>query len=422
MVGVNAERTLATSMPASRRPRILFLSQVLPFPPDGGVKIRTYHVLRALSTEFDVTALCFYREKRGKLAARPQESLAALGEFCDVRAVPVPQDRRSARFAWDHLRSAASFTVYTRYVYASSWFRRILDQALAEKKFSIVHMDSLDLAGYLRHLRGLPVVCTHHDIQSDLLKRRAVLERNTLLRIYLRLQAALMAREEKKLCPRFMLNVTVSDRDRDLLTQRAPGSRIAVVPNGVDTDYFRPAGASGEGLVFVGGTTWFPNQDALHYFAAELLPRIRERFTSPVPVTWVGRSTETERARFAGLGIRMTGYVEDIRPFVREARCYIVPLRVGGGTRIKILDAWAMGKPVVSTSIGCSGLAARDGENIIVRDEPDDFVSAIAEVMDSRALREKLGQAGRKTAEEQYSWGAIGERLVKLYHKAIRAN
>jgi glycosyltransferase involved in cell wall biosynthesis len=173
-------------------------------------------------------------------------------------------------------------------------------------------------------------------------------------------------------------------------------------------------------VVFVGGTTWFPNLDALEFFGQDILPRIRAEGTDP-GVTWVGRATkaqqESYRKRF---GITLPGYVTDIRTHLAEAACVIVPLRVGGGTRLKILDAWAMGKAVVSTSVGCEGLEARDGENILVRDDPAEFARAVAEVLRDQGLRSKLGHGARKTAELEYSWEVIGRRLASLYSGVVR--
>jgi len=225
-----------------------------------------------------------------------------------------------------------------------------------------------------------------------------------------------MRREERRWCPRVDLNVTVSDVDRDALRAVAPGSRVAVVPNGVDVDYFRPqGGGAANSVVFVGGSSWFPNADAMRYFGQAILPLIRERGASP-HVVWVGSTTAEERSGFRrDFGIEATGYVEDTRPHVGGAGCCIAPIRVGGGTRIKILDAWAMGKAVVSTSIGCEGLAAVDGDNILVRDDPRAFADAVIAVLNDESLRDRLGRSGRSTVERVYSWETIGRGMIAEY-------
>jgi glycosyltransferase involved in cell wall biosynthesis len=140
-----------------------------------------------------------------------------------------------------------------------------------------------------------------------------------------------------------------------------------------------------------------------------------------MPITWIGRASPDQRRDYAAqYGIELTGYVEDVRPLLRNAACHIVPLRVGGGTRLKILNSWAMGKPVVSTSIGCEGLDAADGDNILIRDDPKDFARAIAAVLDDGELRRRLGERGRVTAERLYSWDTIGRAMRETYLTVAR--
>lgn len=397
------------------RPRLLFLSQTLPFPPDGGVQIRTYNVLTQLATVFDIVALCFYRST-AMLHQSVESGVAGLRALARVEAFPIPQERSRLRFLQDHLHSAVSRRVYTAFAYRSHEFRTRLVELLTHDDFDLVHADSLDLSDYFPLVRGLPLICVHHDVQSILLRRRAQRQRTPLSRRYIAYQAELMRGEERRWCPQVDLNVTVSDVDRDELHAVAPDARIAVVPNGVDVEYFRP---EQEGrackVVFVGGSSWFPNVDGMQYFGQTILPLIRQGGASP-DVLWVGRATARERQAFRNdYAIDTTGYVEDVRPYVREAACCIVPIRVGGGTRIKILDAWAMGKAVVSTSIGCEGLAAADGENILVRDDPRAFAEAVRAILNDEALRNRLGRAGRLTAEQVYSWETIGRSMIAEY-------
>jgi glycosyltransferase involved in cell wall biosynthesis len=205
-----------------------------------------------------------------------------------------------------------------------------------------------------------------------------------------------------------------------MVRERLPLVRSTVVPNGVDVEYFQPLPSDEPALAFVGGTAWYPNRDALDFFATEIKPQLDTLGSKP-RVKWIGRSTDDERARYAAAGIELTGYVNDIRDAVGSAACFIVPLRVGGGTRLKILDAWAMGKAVVSTSIGCSGLEARDGENIIIRDDPADFAKAIQSVLADAALRRRLSAAARQTAVSTYGWSVIGAHLKQEYFKLIGA-
>lgn len=399
------------------RPRLLFLCQTLPYPPDGGVWIRTYHVLRLLARAFEITALCFERSGRSTTSDAPHAASddTPLHRLADVEIFPLPQRHSRARFVWDHLRSVAMCRVYTHYLYESRAFRRRLTHHLTTGHFDLVHADSLDLARYLPACAPLPVVCVHHDIESDLLGRRAAVERDWWKRAYFGFQSRLMAEVERESCDRLAMNVVCSDRDRTELKRLAPFARAIVVSNGVDTTAFQPDRTPESGVAFVGGAHPFPNLDALSYFSEQILPHLRASDASAA-VRWIGRaSAEQQQFYREQHGIELTGYVDDVRLPMREAACHIVPLRIGGGTRLKVLNAWAMGKAVVSTSCGCEGLAAIDGENILMRDDPRAFADAVADVLHDAVLRRRLGQAGRATVERLYSWDAIAPGMIDTY-------
>lgn len=396
------------------RPKLLFLCQTLPYPPDGGVSIRSYNILRLLAQTYDIHALFFYRRASQRDIAA---SVTALHTLAKSTVTPIDSESSRPRLVWDHLRSMATGRVYTYFVYESRAYASALRQLLATQRFDLVHVDSLDLSRYLDELGDLPVVCVHHNVESELLRRRARLEGRTPFGAYLHLQGALMAREERRWCAKVDLNVTVSAADARVLAAQNPSAAVTVVPNGVDIEAFVPADVPQEGCVFVGGMTWFPNKDALEWFAADVLPELRAIRGAAPTVTWVGRATADAQERYRAQGVSLTGYVDDIRPYVQRAACYLVPIRVGGGTRLKILDAWALGKAVVSTSVGCEGLDARDGDNILIRDDARSFAAAVQTVLEDERLRERLGRAGRATAENTYSWTSIGRRMTEEYER-----
>lgn len=393
------------------------LCQTLPYPPDGGNHLRTFNVLRLLSRDFDVTALFFFRRADRSDETAVRDGLRALSAFAKVEAFPIDSEHAATRLLWDHMRSVASRRAYTWYIYQSRAVRARVESLLANEAFDLVHIDSLDLAGYLPILNGLPTVCVHHDVESSLLRRRAALERRPWRRAYLLRQSAFVAALEREWCPALALNVTVSDLDGERLRAIAPGARTLTVPNGVDIDEFQPAPHRGNAVISVGGTNLFPNLDALYFFCEQIVPVIRASGVN-VPIRWIGRADSSVAAR-VGNAVELTGYVRDVRPFLRDAACFVVPLRVGGGTRMKILTAWAMGLPVVSTSIGCEGLAAVDGDNLLVRDEPESFAAAVAQVLSDGGLRERLGRGGRLTAERIYGWEVIGETMLDEYHGLV---
>jgi glycosyltransferase involved in cell wall biosynthesis len=408
-------RTETWAGPAGRRPRLLFLAHTLPYPPDGGVWIRTYHVLRILAQTFDVTALCF--ERLGPRGGESHDTAAAvrhLARFGRAEAFPVPQRHSRLRFVWDHLRSVTRRRVYTWYLFDSAPYRQRLQALMGSEPYDLVHLDSVDLARYLEDV-SVPAVCVHHNVESVLLARRSSAERSRVRRAYLAYQARRMAELERWACRRAALNVVVSDRDGETLAARAPGARFLTVPNGVDTEFFRPAAEGAEaGILLLGGVEWFPNRDGLAYFCERVLPLVRS--ASEASVRCVGRARAEDREYFRRrYGVELTGYVPDVRPYLRDAACVVVPLRVGGGTRLKILDAWAMGKAVVSTSVGCEGLEVRPGENILVADTPEAFADAVLSLLRDRELRRRLGRGGRATVEARYAWDAVGRAMTEAY-------
>lgn len=400
----------------NKRPELLFLCQTLPYPPDGGVNIRSYHLMRLLASEYRVTAICFYRRTLRPQPSDIEASLEGLRELGEAEAFAIPQEGSRLRWYWDHARSVVRRLPYTRYAYATRAVEARISEILQSRPIDLIHIDSLDLAHYLPMVLGdVPVVCGHHNVESVLLRLRADMQSSKLAGMYMRLQAGFVEEEERSSCRRVALNITCSSVDAGRLEAIAPGASVLAVPNGVDTQAFLPDYSGSEGLVFVGGHTWFPNRDGMEWFAESVLPMVR-RHHPDVPVTWIGRMPdEVGRRIHADHGITVTGYVEDIRPFVRRAACMIVPIRVGGGTRLKILDGWSMGKALVSTSVGCEGLEARDDENILIADNATSFADAALRLLSDPLLRGRLGQAARATAERTYDWNVIQGGLLEAY-------
>ncbi|NOT07121.1 MAG: glycosyltransferase [Gemmatimonadales bacterium] len=407
---------------SEQQPSLLFLSHRLPYPAHNGAALRTLNTLKQLRKGFRVTMLCFDRRDAPTGGLTPEARLEAIAELADVAVVPIPQERSGTRLLWDHLRSVAAGKPYTWYVHDSAAFGGHLRRVLDRGAFGLVHVDTLDLVRWLPELRGIPAACTHHNVESALLRQRAEHERGWR-GAYMAWQAERLLEAEREWMPRLALNVACSDDDAAAFRRIAPGSRVEVVPNGVDVEYFRPAPleAPRGGLVCVGGTSWHPNRDGLEWCAGELLPKIRSR-APEASLTWIGKISEAERTRYASTpGLRLTGYVPDVRPYVQQAACFIAPLRVGGGTRLKILDAWAMGAPVVSTRIGAEGLAAVHEENALLADDAESFADSVAKVLADPTLQLRLGAAGRRTAETIYDWDVLGVKMRALYESALRA-
>lgn len=393
------------------RATVLFLGHTSVARPDGGAEARGHHLLRVLTRDFDVVGLAFSKPRAGVPdVERPS------GFPVDVEYIPLPPPPSRLRIAMEALRRRP----YTSLAYASDAFRTRLHGLLQERPFDVVHVESLDLQEYLSAVVGLPVVCHHHNVESDLLRKRSYSEGSWSRRAGMRVQASLIERIERHWSTRVAMNVLVSEVDAARLREIAQGAPTSVVPNGVDADYFMP-GPEGDGdLVSVGGLTWFPNRDALEFLGSAILPLIRRQLGRPVKAQWIGAAIPDVAASAEASGIDVPGYLPDIRPAVRAARCFVAPLRVGGGTRLKILDAWAMGKAVVSTRIGCEGLEATNGVNILIRDDPGQFAEAVVQVLVDSDLRKRLGVAGRAFVEQRYRWEIAARPLVDLYRRLAR--
>lgn len=399
------------------RPKLLFVCQVLPSPPSGGVYIRSHHTLAILSRIYDVKVICFFR--RGQHANQDDITAAVqdLERFAEIEVFPIPQEWSRIRFVWDHVRSVVTRHAYTKFAYASASAQQRIAELMQRETFSVVHADSMDLIHYFPLFHGVRLTCTHHNVESALLRRRAGRESSRLKSAYLRLQASFTESMEQSVAPTVDLNIMVSDEDARHMQQLAPRANIVVVTNGVDVDFFSPSVLEDPGeIVFVGGLNWFPNLDGLEYFANEILPILR-RMNVTVPIRWIGIATPALQAQYAKSGIELTGFVDDIRPFLARAACVVVPLRVGGGTRLKVLDAWASGKAMVSTRIGAEGLRTQDRENILLCDSPEEFAKGVVEVLTNQHLRERLEVGGRQTVEQYYSWTSIGATLLDAYNR-----
>ena len=409
----------------SRRPHILFLSQCLPYPPNSGVKIRTFNILRQLQIEFDVTLLAFSRQNHQPTADARHVSHKALERLLSrvYSPVSIPSQLSTRRRLWDHMRSVTTGRAYTFYEYWSKEFRVQLQDVLSQFRYDLIHLDSLDLHGWLTDLPPVVKTCTHHSIESELLRLRAHRIKSRLLGSYILHQANLVEEIERELCPEFTANVMMSDVDAAKLRRLAPHARTIIVPNGVDTEYFTPRNTTTPvpgRVIFLGPTYVFPNRDAIDYLLGDIWPHIRSVKTDAC-LQLVGKCSESERQNYnSHPGVTCAGLVEDIRPHMAEASCSVVPIRVGGGTRLKILDSWAMGKAVVSTSIGCEGLKAVDGENILIRDTPKPFAHAVLEVLSNSDLRSSLEWNGRKAAEKTYSWDIVGGDMRACYWHLLK--
>lgn len=404
--------------------KVLFLSQVVPYPPHGGVLQRGYNLLRELGRQASVRLLAFVHPDVLPTDDLVQESRAALGTFCEsVEYFPLWPKASAAHKAAALAVSAASSAPFSVIAHRSAAFQTRVTELLRTVPFDLIHADTLALDQFVGANGSVPSVVTHHNIESALMERRAQVETRWLAKRFLAREAAKLRSYERAASPAFDVNIVVSLRDESALSAMVPGIRTAVVPNGVDTEYFQPdASQESPALVYTGGMNMFANRDAVMWFLDEIWPLVHARVPD-VRFFAVGQDPPKELAAFAARDPRVvvTGYVSDIRPFVRQSAVYVVPLRVGGGTRLKVLDAMAMGKALVSTSIGCEGLDVRHDEHLLIADTPEDFARATIGLLGDPRRRLELGRAARSVVERLYSWPVVGRTLLEAYGHAIAA-
>jgi sugar transferase (PEP-CTERM/EpsH1 system associated) len=388
--------------------KILWLNAGLLLPLDKGGKLRTWHLMRHLASRHEITYLSFSEP------SHTHADRVGMREVCArLETVPrVDPPKGTARFYADVARYAFDRAPYAVAKYRSTAYRRQLEALLARGRFDALVCDFLPPAINLPDRLPCPSILFTHNVEAEIWRRHAEHGSHPVSRALLAQQWQRMLRFERSTLRRFDLVLAVSDTDRETFERLYPGAvraPIQVVKTGVDTEYFtsldapvRPAH-----LVFTGSMDWLPNEDAMLYFVREILPRIRQ-LEPGATLGVVGRAPTPAVRRLASeAGIEVTGRVDDVRPYIDAAAVYVVPLRIGGGTRLKIFEAMSMAKAVVSTTIGAEGLPVHHGVNIVIADEPASFAEAVVRLIRDPAGRRRLEAAARQLVVERYDWSAV---------------
>lgn len=402
------------------RKRILFLTPQLPYPPEQGTAIRNYNIIANVAQRHEVHLLSFAPSPEALEAAAPLHSLCYT-----VDSVPVPK-----RTVWQRLSLLATSWPDIAYRLVSPLFSERLAVTLATRNFDVIQVEGLEMAPYgyqalARRLNHRPLlVFDAHNAEYLLQYRIAKVDLQTLWRwpgaLYSTVQWLKLRRYEGDFCRRVDAVVAVSDADAKALTRLVPGLKPLVLPNGVDIAHYQalditPATLGSEALVFTGKMDFRPNVDAVIWFANEVLPLIRERVPQACFYI-VGKNPHPRLDALRGRpGVMVTGYVEDVRPYITAAAVYVVPLRTGGGTRLKLLEAMAMGKAIVSTTLGCEGVYLRAGREVLLADTPRAFADAVLSLLANEPRRADLGRAAALFAAEHYDWRNLVPRLDQLY-------
>ena len=396
---------------------ILFLSTENPYPPDHGHHIRTLYVLQHLAEHHHVHFVGFGKTENDSISTTQLENICASAKIF----LPLYTKNIFCLF-YILLKSVFKGLPFQVYRYLDKKAKRYITQQIEERGIDFVYFDMLHLAVYRKYIQHLPCYLTNHNVESLRLVRRADVEKNLLKKLAFKLQSILLARFEKKACPKFEKCIVVSEYDRKELLSLCKYDNFMVVPNGVDIDYFKPVNSNPKkrSLVWTGGMSGAYNRDAVEFFIKEIWPFLTKTIPD-ISVTFVGKNPPNiliERAK-SDHRVQLAGYVDDVRPFMQRNNIFIAPLRSGSGTKIKVLNAMAMGMPVVTTSIGAEGIEAKAGVDIIIADEPLDFANQISILFKDKDLCKKLGQNARNTVKKKYDWPIILKNMDRLFELNI---
>ncbi|OLD62444.1 MAG: hypothetical protein AUI47_12610 [Acidobacteria bacterium 13_1_40CM_2_68_5] len=387
------------------------------WPPETGGRLRSFHLVSELSRRHAVTLLTTHG------GADDPAELARRLPRCEVVSVPFDIPKwASAAFARALARSWLTPLPVDLLKFRAPALEAEVRRRMKAGAADLCVADFLSATVNVRLRGALPVLFFAHNVEHLIWKRLCGVERRPWRRAALAIEWRKMRRAEAAVCSRADLTVAVSEGDAALLRAGAPRAAVRTVPTGVDTSYFTPGESRGArpSLVFTGSMDWYPNEDAVRYFLEAVLPRVR-REVPDVSFSIVGRRPGAGLVTAAeASGARVTGTVPDVRPYLAQGMVYVVPLRIGGGTRLKIFEALAAGKAVVSTTVGAEGLPLVPGLHFILADDPGDFARAVVALLRDPGRRRALGEAGRRLVEERFGWPEVAREFERRCREALR--
>lgn len=392
--------------------KILFLSQLVPYPIDAGPKVRSYYVLRYLAEAgHEVTLAAFRRESDNV------EAIAHLKKYCSATHT-VLMRRSKLKDVYSLLASQINGIPFLIRRDAVTAMHQLLKELMAQNEFDAVHVDQLWMAQYAEGLKNfypnIKLTLDQHNAVYLIPKRLADGESNYANKWFYNLESSRLKKYETAVIKQFDQVVWVTDEDRQIVTNsQSELEKSTVIPICVESSTNGTSLQSDPSsrIIFLGGLHWPPNAQGVLWFFKEIFPLIKQELPE-ASLTVIGKDPPFE---LNGNGVQVTGYVPDLAPYLAETAVFIVPLLAGGGMRVKILDAWNWGLPIVSTTIGAEGIAAVDQENMLIADTPEAFAKATISLLQRPDLAKKLVQNGRQTLEEEYDWQTVYRAWDKIY-------
>ena len=395
--------------------KVLFLSPTVPFPLTDGGRIRVFNLLKQIAAKSDVTLLALETQPTDAEGVAELQQLGIQVHL--VRNAPT-LPRLSFGTLVNAFLKRQPITV-ARYDLPA--YRQKLRELITSDTFDLVHYEMFHTAQF-RTETDLPGVLSQQNVDSAIWRRLCGETVNPFYKFAYWTQQLAFQRYERVLSPKFDAVTCTSDIDAAVFQRHCAEDTIEIIPNGVDVTHYQPdfTSEAPAHLIYIGSMDWYPNEDAVAFFADEVLPQIQEKVPD-VQFSIVGGNPSARVQRLAERdGVVVTGRVPEIKPYFAEATVFVVPLRIGSGTRLKILEALAMGKAIVSTSVGAEGLDLKDGEEIFIADEPTVFADAVIGLLTDPSLRRRIGENGRARVEQDYDWRSIGGKLHSLYTQISR--
>ncbi|MGQ0603282.1 MAG: glycosyltransferase [Anaerolineales bacterium] len=397
--------------------KLLFLTPQLPYPPRQGTAIRNWGLIQHLSRKHSVTVLSFVEREVLSLPDLLRTTVER------VVSVPAPQRTRAAR-----LRALFAGQADLAQRLASPGYARALEGLLHEQYFDFVHIEALEMATYLLQLKAYTRTAVRAYLIFDAHNAEHILQRRAFqtdvrrparwpAALYSWLQAPRLRRFESETLRAVHAVTCVSEEDAASLRALVPKLSPVLVPNGIDVDDYQPSSVIRQlsCVVFTGKMDYRPNVDAVLWFAESIWPLIRAQRPEAQFMIVGQKPTARVTALHGQHGVIVTGAVEDARPYIANAGVYVAPLRMGGGTRFKLLEAMALAKPIVSTTLGAEGFAVQHGRELLLADEPEAFAQAVLDVVSDNARAESLGAAGHAFVRAHYDWSLIIPVVEKIY-------
>lgn len=390
-------------------------------PLDTGGKIRSYSLLRELARRHEVSVFTFYPTQENDR----HEELQAFCKEVFLHPMKLPS-RASFLDMLGYVRNLIRPVPYSMVKYCRPKAKNRLRELLSSRSYDVIICDFLLTSAVIPWDLPCPKVVFTHNVEAVIWERHWRVSRNPLWKLISWREYRTMARVERHYLSKADHVLTVSDADRDAFSKIIAAQKITSIPTGVDLNYFKSASRTMSfrepNIVFTGSMDWTPNEDAILYFAKEILPMIRDR-APRVKLRVVGRAPSPRVLALAAekSNIEVTGTVPDIRPYLDSADVCVVPLRIGGGTRIKIFEAMAMEKAVVSTTIGAEGLPVTHGKNILLADDPVEFANHVLRLLSDTEQRKQISHAARELVESRHSWSAVVGVMSSALEETVRS-